>query len=160
MKPLPFAVRVAAGLAAVAVDEARKLPDQLAGLPVTVASQAFQLSIRVQQQLAGLAVKGDDALATLRPVEEKPEWATFDEDESDDLWMQEEQALAEQPPPQNKGIALPDYEQLSLAQVRGKMRRLSLTELEALLDYEREHDARPSFITMLTRRIDTVRNQP
>jgi hypothetical protein len=80
MKPLPLPVRVAAGLAVTAVDRARHLPEKLAELPVTMVSQALQLSMRLQQQVTELAIKGDDALATLRPVEESPEWATFDED--------------------------------------------------------------------------------
>ncbi|HEX5115840.1 MAG TPA: lipid droplet-associated protein [Pseudonocardiaceae bacterium] len=80
MKPLPLPVRVAAGLAVTAVDRARHLPEKLAGLPVTMVSQALQLSMRVQQQVTELAIKGDDALSTLRSAEESPEWATFDED--------------------------------------------------------------------------------
>jgi len=32
------------------------------------------------QQITELAIKGDEALAAFRPVEETPEWATFDED--------------------------------------------------------------------------------
>jgi hypothetical protein len=80
MKPLPLPVRVAAGLAVTAVDRARHLPEKLAGLPVTMVSQALQLSMRLQQQVTELAIKGDDALSTLRPAEESPEWATFDED--------------------------------------------------------------------------------
>jgi hypothetical protein len=80
MKPLPLPVRVAAGLAVTAVDRARHLPEKLAGLPVTMVSQALQLSMRLQQQVTELAIKGDDALSTLRQAEESPEWATFDED--------------------------------------------------------------------------------
>src|SRR5690349_19693797 len=83
MKSLPLPLRVAAGLAATAVEQARDLPAKIAGLPVTVASQALQLSMRVQQQVTALAIKGDEALAGLRPVEETPEWATFDEDLDD-----------------------------------------------------------------------------
>ena len=37
--------------------------------------------MRVQQKVTELAIKGDRVLGTLRPVEEKPSWATFDEDE-------------------------------------------------------------------------------
>src|SRR3954471_20275958 len=76
--PLPF--RVAAGLPAPAIERARELPEKIVGLPVTVASQAMQLSMRVQQEITALAIRGDEALASFRPVEETPEWATFDED--------------------------------------------------------------------------------
>src|SRR5262245_33778051 len=84
MKSLPLPVRVAAGLAVTAVEQARTLPAKIAGLPVTVASQALQVSMRVQQQITELAIRGDEVLASLRPVEDTPEWATFDEDVQDD----------------------------------------------------------------------------
>jgi len=81
MKPLPFPVRIAAGLVATAVEQARDLPRLVIEFPVTAVSQALQASMRVQQRVTELAIKGDRVLGTLRPVEEKPSWATFDEDE-------------------------------------------------------------------------------
>jgi hypothetical protein len=81
MKPLPLPVRIAAGLVATAVDQARDLPRLVVEFPVTAVSQALQVTMRVQQKVTELAIKGDRALGTLRPVEEKPSWATFDEDE-------------------------------------------------------------------------------
>ena len=65
MKSLPLPVRVAAGLVATAVEETRELPRRLVGLPVTVVSQVLQLTMRVQQQITELAIKGDEALAAL-----------------------------------------------------------------------------------------------
>jgi hypothetical protein len=209
MKPLPLPVRVAAGLAATAVDRARHLPEKLAGLPVTMVSQALQLSMRMQQQVTELAIKGDDALATLRPVEESPEWATFDEDstagdyevssaapaarsrfdnaddDSDgDPWADEQQAQlqeldnADDEPVEaplvivsaaddddtgttgNGGPdALPGYADLTLPQVRARMRRLDADELTQVVEYERSHADRPEFVGMLTRRIGTLRDQ-
>jgi hypothetical protein len=162
MKPLPLTVRLAAGLAATAVEQARKLPQQLAGLPVTVVSEALQLSMRVQQRVTELAIKGDDVLSVLRPVEQEPEWATFDEDEpevdvpaaADDPWAEEEQALAAEPP-----AVLPNYDELSLAQLRARLRTLTADDLEQLLAHERTHAARPEFTGMLTRRIANLGNQ-
>lgn len=190
MKPLPLPLRVAAGLAATAVEHARELPSRIAGLPVTVASQALQVSMRVQQHVTELAIKGDEALAALRPVEEAPEWATFDEDEADlpdpggaafdrvdedeldlddelggdggpldadDPWEQERQAIADKPgaPP----ASVPNYDELSLPQLRARLRQFSAAELEELLVYERAGENRPSFVGMLTRRIATLRDQ-
>ncbi|TQM81143.1 hypothetical protein FHX81_3504 [Saccharothrix saharensis] len=161
MKPLPLTVRLAAGLAVTAVEQARKLPRQLAGLPVTVVSEALQLSMRVQQRVTELAIKGDDALSVLRPAEQQPEWATFDEDEpevgpptADDPWAEEEQALAAEPP-----AVLPNYDELSLAQLRARLRTLSAEDLEELLAHERTHAARPEFTGMLTRRIANLKQQ-
>jgi len=172
MKPLPLPVRIAAGLAVTAVERARLLPQQLAGLPVTVVSEALQLSMRLQQQVTELAIKGDDVLSGMRPPEDEPEWATFDEDESppivvaktpevtpedddgDDPWTEEERAIAAEPP-----AALPVYDELSLPQLRARLRVLSAEDLEELLAYERAHDDRPQFTGMLNRRIATVRAQ-
>ncbi len=163
MKPLPLPVRVAAGLAVTALEQARKLPQQLAGLPLTVVSEAMQLSMRVQQHVTELAIKGDDVLSGLRPAEEEPEWATFDEDETpvtssapeaaDDPWEEEARAIAEVPE------FLPAYDELSIAQLRARLRNLSLEHLEELLRYEQDHAARPEFIGMLNRRIATVKAQ-
>ncbi|MEU4800704.1 lipid droplet-associated protein [Actinosynnema sp. NPDC023587] len=169
MKPLPLPVRLAAGLAVTAVEQARKLPRQLSGLPVTVVSEALQLSMRIQQQVTELAIKGDDALAGLRAAEEEPEWATFDEDDvpagetpgetDEDPWEAEEHALAadEQTAPPD---VLPNYDELTLPQLRARLRTLSPEELEQLLRHERAHAARPEFTGMLARRIANLDAQP
>jgi hypothetical protein len=206
MKSLPLPLRVAAGLAATAAEHARDLPAKLMGLPVTVASQALQMSMRVQQQVTELAIKGDEVLAGLRPVEETPAWAKFDEDENEnsydashpapfdqvvadwpdvpanngfrdvviaqddedtalddpDPWTLEEHALAEETDADVAGSdgpgGLPNYDELSLPQLRARLRRFTVDELEELLDYERAHANRPAFVGMLSRRIATVRD--
>ncbi|KAA9162322.1 lipid droplet-associated protein [Amycolatopsis acidicola] len=204
MKPLPLPLRVAAGLAVTAAEHARELPKQVAGLPVTVFSQVLQFSMRLQQHVTELAIKGDEALSALRPVEETPSWATFDEDlaaddenpadappfsepsavkngyrpvtvlkdvsESPrDPWEQEERALAEDhtegefdsdaEPGDGLGdgpVGLANYDEMTLPQLRARLRRFSLEQLEELLAYERAHANRPSFVGMLTRRIGNV----
>lgn len=237
MKSLPFPLRLAAGLAVTTAERVRELPRHVAGFPVTVASQVLQASMRVQQHITELAIKGDDALSALRPVEETPSWATFDEDENpDDLtspadafqnvtplertpvvpqpevpaelpaavennghrpaagtaldrdqmdpeqgedpWAHEERALAqehtdgefdslpepapepvEESAPESSGgpAGLSNYDDLTLPQVRARLRRLSLDQLEEMLSYERAHADRPSFVGMLSRRIGNVR---
>ena len=84
MKPLPMPIRVAAGLVATVLEEAEHLPRRLTELPVTAVSQALQHAMRVQQKVTDLAIKGDRALGSLRPVPETPTWARFDEDEEPD----------------------------------------------------------------------------
>jgi hypothetical protein len=81
MKPLPFLVRIAAGLVAIAVEQARDLPRVIIEFPVTAVSQALQAPRRVHQKVTELAIKGDRLLGTLLPVEEHPSSVTFDEDE-------------------------------------------------------------------------------
>ena len=58
-----------------------KLPKTILMYPMTLASQAAHLVMRFQQNLAELVIKGDSTLESLFPPKnEKPEWATFDED--------------------------------------------------------------------------------
>lgn len=175
MSPLPLPVRLAAGLAATAVDQARKLPAQLAGLPVTVASRALQVSMRVQQHVTELAIKGDEVFASLRPVDDTPPWARFDED---DMHRRDEATPASAPadvPPDvpveideadvaqaltpERPPVLPGYDELTLAQLRAKLRSLSVEQLRALLEHEQRHRNRAAFVTMLTNRITTVRSR-
>ncbi|WP_410653624.1 lipid droplet-associated protein [Amycolatopsis sp. cmx-4-54] len=211
MKPLPLPLRVAAGLAVTTAERVRELPKQLTGLPVTVVSQVLQFSMRVQQHVTELAIKGDDALSGLRPVEDTPSWATFDEDLppdlgerryerdscviplreepdvpeprsetnghlgvrdelealTDDPWAEEERALAEDHADGEfdssaalvdaKPAGLDDYDTLTLPQLRARLRRFDLAQLEELLTYERANADRPSFVGMLARRIGNVK---
>ncbi|MHA3701722.1 hypothetical protein ACXR2U_06015 [Jatrophihabitans sp. YIM 134969] len=85
MSSLPTPLRAALGIALTAVDTARdtvtNLPQKAAGLPVAVASQAVQLSLRAQQQYAAYVNKGDELIGAFRGApEEPPAWATFDGD--------------------------------------------------------------------------------
>ncbi|WP_329055342.1 lipid droplet-associated protein [Amycolatopsis sp. NBC_01488] len=224
MKPFPLPLRVAAGLAVSTAERVRELPRQLAGLPVTVVSQVLQASMRVQQHVTELAIKGDNALSSLRPVEDTPSWATFDEDldaapqpsrtpvadvpeprseinghvpsvaeleaELGDPWAEEERALAEdhaegendapeetKPKPGTPKIdkkaksdiprtsaagydgpaGLTGYDQLTLPQLRARLRQLSIPQLETILEYERANADRSSFTGMLSRRIANAR---
>jgi hypothetical protein len=210
MKPLPLPLRVAAGLAVSTAERVRELPKQLTGLPVTVVSQVLQFSMRVQQHVTELAIKGDDALSSLRPVEDTPSWATFDEDVEPDLskattpdnvtsiktaesvprnetnghrpafteaeseaqsdtdaasdpWAEEERALSTphaegefDAPVTSSPAGVVNYDELTLPQLRARLRRFSLPELEELLTYERANADRPSFVGMLARRIGNV----
>ncbi|MFD6069410.1 MULTISPECIES: lipid droplet-associated protein [Amycolatopsis] len=208
MKPLPLPLRVAAGLAVTTAERVRELPQQLTGLPVTVVSQVLQFSMRLQQHVTELAIKGDDALSGLRPVEDTPSWATFDEDLppdvgerryerdscvvplredaevpepraetnghlhdlealTEDPWAEEERALAEDHADGEfdssaalvdaKPAGLDDYDTLTLPQLRARLRRFDLAQLEELLAYERANADRPSFVGMLARRIGNVK---
>jgi hypothetical protein len=222
-KPLPLPVRVAAGLVATAMEQARDLPRLAVEFPVTAVSQALQASMRVQQKITELAIKGDRALSALRPVEEKPSWATFDEDEpprrngrSSVTTLRPPAAPRYRPEPEPdprpaaaevaaeatavaaadtatlppvdeqlpaaphagdpdlSGPAAPDttaigpdasgsgpnvlpgYADMTIPQLRARLRRLTAADLQALLDWETAHENRPAYVTMLTNRITTV----
>lgn len=219
MSPLPLPVRLAAGIVALAVEQARDLPRLVVEFPVTAVSQALQASMRVQQKVTEVAIKGDRALGALRPVEEKPSWATFDEDEPSTngngsgtvtslrpqtvpqprtrppgtrvtrtppaaatpaapktapgkaapeapprprtsqpvaVSREPKPAPAAKAPAADVPAALPEYPELSIPQLRAKLRTLSLGDLRVLLAWEQAHGSRPPFVTMLSNRITTV----
>jgi hypothetical protein len=79
-REIPEVVRAAAGLAATVLDEARKLPETLPGLPVRILGLAMQQAMKVQQQYAGLVARGDELFTGIRGNDE-PGMATFDDDE-------------------------------------------------------------------------------
>jgi hypothetical protein len=77
----PYGVRLLVGAAVTAVEETLKLPQTIAMYPMTLASNVAQAVMKMQQDLADLAIKGDSALeGFFPPKDEQPEWATFDED--------------------------------------------------------------------------------
>lgn len=85
MATAPYGVRLLVGAAVTALDETRKLPQTILTYPMTVASQLAHLVMKVQQDVADLVNRGDEALEDLfPPKDEQPEWATFDEDLPED----------------------------------------------------------------------------
>jgi hypothetical protein len=120
MKPLPFPVRIAAGLVAIAVEQARDLPRVVLEFPVTAVSQALHASMRVKQKVTELAIKGDRLLGTLLPVEEQPSSATFDKDE---------------PPSQNGASTITERRPVSLPTTEPRDEpRVDLPEADAVVD--------------------------
>jgi hypothetical protein len=84
MAQAPYGIRLLVGVAVTAIEETRKLPQTIVMYPMTLASTIAQLVMKMQQGLAGFAIKGDAALELVFPAkDEKPDWATFDEDESE-----------------------------------------------------------------------------
>jgi hypothetical protein len=81
-REIPEVVRAAAGLAATVLDEARKLPEALPGLPVRIIGVAMQHAMKLQQQYAGLVARGDELFTGLRG-ENEPGMATFDDEEEE-----------------------------------------------------------------------------
>ncbi|SDE17854.1 lipid droplet-associated protein [Rhodococcus tukisamuensis] len=196
----PFAARVAAGIAVTVVEEVQKLPSTAVSLPMTAVSQMLQTTMRVQQSVTALAIKGDEALSVLfHTDQEQPTWATFDEDAAPTPANGKATATgngATSAKPANQGrfelysmpagtdadpaapaatpaspkpeagtggaAAAPeiaeylDYDNLTLAQLRARLRSLSVPELTALLEYENAARSRAPFQTMLGNRITTA----
>ncbi|WP_448625319.1 lipid droplet-associated protein [Geodermatophilus sp. URMC 64] len=78
-REIPQVVRAAAGLAATLLDETRKLPQTLPGLPVRVIGLTMQTAMWLQHQYTGLVARGDELFTGIRG-EAEPGLATFDED--------------------------------------------------------------------------------
>lgn len=182
----PYLARVAAGAAVYAVEESRKLPAAAVMLPMTALSQLLQTTMHIQQFITSLAIRGDQLFSQWGgEPPEVPEWATFDEDEPASLPVSEREtsagrfALYSMPPrelgepdgePTNGRVSVTappvgepeiaeylDYDSLTLAQLRARLRSLSLDELTALLDYEQRSLARAPFLTMLENRIASAK---
>jgi hypothetical protein len=183
MATAPYGVRLLVGAAVTAIEETRKLPQTILMYPMTLASQLAHLVMKMQQDVADLVNKGDEALDQLfPPKEEQPEWATFDEDVNSDgadepagpsvdgerltegrfaLFTGGEPDTADSEPASGKTtvrdmpdiVAELDYESLTLAQLRARLSSLRVADLEALLDYEGATKSRPPFQTLLANRI-------
>lgn len=79
----PYPARVAAGLVAATLEETRKLPTRVITFPMSAVSLGLQAGMRLQQNIAELAIKGDELLAPLcEKTQEQPQWAHFDEDDA------------------------------------------------------------------------------
>lgn len=249
----PFMARVAAGVAVTAYEETLKLPSTAVALPMTTVSQILQTSMRVQQVLTELAIKGDGLFELLGAgPDEHPEWAVFDDDKTPststdtgspartapaaaeaaapapgrfalystvptsatggdtDADSARADSAPSAPPKKAPAKKTPakktpakkaapaakktaakkaapteaakkapakktaakrdvtktsssaeiveylDYDSLTLAQLRARLRTLSVEELTALLDHENAHAARAPFVTMLSNRITTA----
>ncbi|WP_305094292.1 lipid droplet-associated protein [Prescottella sp. R16] len=194
----PFMARVAAGMAITAYEEALKLPSTAVTFPMTAISQVLQTTMRVQQSMTALAIKGDQAFCLFDRAEEKPSWAVFDDDRADgevDVEPAPETSSAtdaadtdarpatpgrfalystspsdartESPSgtetPTGGNVPVPavaeelDYAALTLAQLRSRLRALSVEDLTALLEYEERTTARAPFQTMLANRITAAK---
>ncbi|HVC73030.1 MAG TPA: hypothetical protein VNC85_04590, partial [Mycobacteriales bacterium] len=57
------------------------------------------------------------------------------------------------------GPPVAGYDDLSIPQLRGRLRGLSVEQVEALLGYERATRARPPYLTMLENRLTTLRSR-
>jgi hypothetical protein len=181
MATAPYGVRLLVGAAVTAIEETRKIPQTILTYPMTMASQLAHLVMKMQQDVADLVIKGDEALESLfPPKDEQPEWATFDEDVEDapSTPVSDGERLTEgrfalftggEPETDNNTEPEPvtrlssgsvpeiveelEYESLTLAQLRARLTTLRVADLQALLAYEDAGKARAPFQTLLSNRI-------
>ena len=55
--------------------------------------------------------------------------------------------------PAESGVPLPNYDELSVASLRARLRNLDVGQVRQLADYERTHAARADVLAMFERRI-------
>ncbi len=60
---------------------------------------------------------------------------------------------ATQSAPAGEILPVPNYDQLSVASLRARLRVLDATQVHVLLDYEKAHEGRPAVVTMFERRL-------
>ena len=69
--------------------------------------------------------------------------------ERDRFWPR----AGDQRPPAQAGSPLPNYDELSVASLRARLRNLDVTQLRQLIEYESAHADRADVITMFERRM-------
>ncbi|MEZ5210614.1 lipid droplet-associated protein [Gordonia sp. (in: high G+C Gram-positive bacteria)] len=222
MRRPPYPARVAAGVLVTTLDETKRLPTRIITFPMSAVSRGLQMGMRIQQNIAEMAIKGDEFFAPFcDQPEEQPSWARFDDDEAVISLPEPEpappttlaKAAATAPPAAKKTARKParqaapapattaldaeppsatagrfalyssppadaapapgpdaaakpapaadapaiaetlEYDGLTLAQLRAKLRGLSTDDLEALAAYERAGRNRTPFVTMIDNRI-------
>lgn len=173
---LPFPIRVAAGLVSAGIETFRRLPEDLPAMGVELAGTVTKMALRVRQQITDLAIRGDELLEPDQEPMDRPSWARFDDDAPVAAGTEEvpldqrvdvAASTAADPGPmtpggsdgQGRSPALPGYDGMTLAQVRGHLRRLALGDVQSLLRHEQTGENRPAFVTMLTNRISTLEHQ-
>ena len=64
-----------------------------------------------------------------------------------------EQAAPEQAAPEQAALPVPNYDDLTVASLRARLRNLDQLQVRVLLDYEKAHAGRADVVTMFERRI-------
>ena len=67
--------------------------------------------------------------------------------------MQQEAQPAPPAAAASQSLPVPNYDQLSVASLRARLRVLDAGQVQTLLDYENAHESRPAVITMFERRL-------
>ena len=99
MSSLPFPIRLAAGLVATGIDTVRTLPAELPSIGVRLAGTAARFALQVRNEITELAIRGEELLDGTPTAQEKPAWATFDDDTNDDTDYDTDNAVAAPPAP-------------------------------------------------------------
>lgn len=156
--PAPLPIRLAAGLAATAAEEAFRLPYRLRRLPGSLAGSAMTAAagsiMRARRNVTDIVARGDMVLEELStPVVDQPEWATFDEDADDDTAAADpavDDAGGEDTAYSPEEVAAEvGYDDLDAEDLEDLIPQLDAVQLSALSRHERTLGDRPAFRTLL-----------
>lgn len=172
---LPFPLRVAAGIVGTTLDRLTRLPSELPGLGVSLAGQALRTSMRIRQEVADLAIRGDELLGDLTGGRNEPGLATFDEDQPESSPAQPAPASTPDAPDRRspgakpaaaRPTATPEHPEPgvksvngqvhTIAELRAAIRDLPAGKVRELLEVERAGQARAPWITLLENRLTTL----
>ncbi len=84
-----------------------------------------------------------------QPVQAQPR----DFDRTGNVRLIDSEAVVAKSRPRDSGLPLPNYDELSIASLRARLRNLDVAQLRQLIDYEQAHEARADVIAMFERRI-------
>ena len=68
------------------------------------------------------------------------------------------EAVAQSPAAEQAALPVPNYDDLTVASLRARLRNLDQSQLRMLLDYEKAHAGRADVLTMFERRIAKLEN--
>jgi hypothetical protein len=68
------------------------------------------------------------------------------------------EAVAESPAMEQAALPVPNYDDLTVASLRARLRNLDQSQVRMLLDYEKAHAGRADVLTMFERRITKLEN--
>lgn len=156
----------AAQVAGTATGAAGAATDALDSAAEAAGRAAQEATDASQGQAAGAQTPGEEVTPEAEapkgePTPERPSSRPQRRDSAAESAVRDEvesvtQAVGADRVPSKDELPVPNFDHLSLAQVRGRLRRLSVEELVLLRNYERAHADRLPIITMLDNRISKV----
>jgi hypothetical protein len=139
-------------------------PEVVAAEAVVAEPAAAEPAAAVAEPVAAKAAPAKAARATARKAPKKPPARDFDKTGNVRLLAGEEdaEATASNVPavPAETTPPLPNYDELSIASLRARLRNLDIPQLKQVADYERSHAGRAEVIAMFERRVAKLEAEP
>jgi hypothetical protein len=152
---------VAVSIAGAATGAAGAATDALGSAAATAGRAAEDATDVARDQARGEEAAPEAEAPKGEPTPERPSGRPQRHDSAAESAVRDEvesvmQAIGGDRVPSKDELSIPNFDHLTLAQVRGRLRRLSVDELVLLRNYERAHADRLPIVTMLDNRISKV----